>query len=308
MPTAAISAAGIRPTSRWWAMRSSRRRPCWRRCRPARMPTGSFRFDETLGFLVEFDIARDFEPANTPRTVDPRSLGAALEKLLPAQRNLVYDAGNFLGIVPYLSVPGPGHFKLTSDFASIGMGFGTALGVAKARPMRPPCWSSATAASCTTGRARDGGARGPAAGDRADERLRLWRGAAFPQDARPAGGEVGVPRRRLCADRRGLRLPGRRPSARWTTWKKVAPLLAKPEGPVLLDCKLNAAVAAPFMSEFHEFETQEALRPRLGPPAGPLAGGRRAPVHGSRARARRRAEEGDWMPSPSPPATPIAST
>jgi len=41
----------------------------------------------------------------------------------------VIDAGNFLGIVPYLSVPGPGHFKLTSDFASIGLGFGTALGV-----------------------------------------------------------------------------------------------------------------------------------------------------------------------------------
>ena len=38
--------------------------------------------------------------------------------------------------------------------------------------------------------------------------------------------------------------------------KKVAPLLAKPDGPVLLDCKLNAAVAAPFMSEFHEFETR----------------------------------------------------
>ena len=36
--------------------------------------------------------------------------------------------------MPYLSVPGPGHFKLTSDFASIGLGFGTALGVAKARP------------------------------------------------------------------------------------------------------------------------------------------------------------------------------
>ncbi len=36
--------------------------------------------------------------------------------------------------MPYLSVPGPGHFKLTSDFASIGLGFGTALGLAKARP------------------------------------------------------------------------------------------------------------------------------------------------------------------------------
>ena len=103
------------------------------------LPAGSnadrpFRSEETLRFLAEFDIARDFEPANTARTVDPRSLGIALEKLLPARRNLVYDAGNFLGIVPYLSVPGPGHFKLTSDFASIGLGFGTALGVARARP------------------------------------------------------------------------------------------------------------------------------------------------------------------------------
>ena len=33
--------------------------------------------------------------------------------------------------------------------------------------------------------------------------------------------------------------------------------VAKPDGPVFLDCKLNAAVAAPFMSEFHEFETRQ---------------------------------------------------
>ena len=29
----------------------------------------------------------------------------------------------------------------------------------------------------------------------------------------------------------------------------LAPLLANPEGPVFLDCKINADVAAPFMSE-----------------------------------------------------------
>ena len=34
-------------------------------------------------------------------------------------------------------------------------------------------------------------------------------------------------------------------------------MLARPDGPVFLDCKLNAAVAAPFMSEFHEFETRK---------------------------------------------------
>jgi len=38
--------------------------------------------------------------------------------------------------------------------------------------------------------------------------------------------------------------------------EKARPLLEKPDGPVFLDCKLNAAIAAPFMSEVHEFETR----------------------------------------------------
>jgi thiamine pyrophosphate-dependent acetolactate synthase large subunit-like protein len=39
--------------------------------------------------------------------------------------------------------------------------------------------------------------------------------------------------------------------------EKARDMIAKPDGPVFLDCKLNAAVAAPFMSEFHEFETRK---------------------------------------------------
>jgi len=31
--------------------------------------------------------------------------------------------------------------------------------------------------------------------------------------------------------------------------RMLAPLLAEPDGPILLDCKINAAVAAPFMDE-----------------------------------------------------------
>ena len=38
--------------------------------------------------------------------------------------------------------------------------------------------------------------------------------------------------------------------------QKLGPLLARPDGPLFLDCKLNAAIAAPFMSEIHEFETR----------------------------------------------------
>jgi len=32
---------------------------------------------------------------------------------------------------------------------------------------------------------------------------------------------------------------------------------SKPDGPILLDCKVNADIAAPFMGEFAEFETRQ---------------------------------------------------
>jgi acetolactate synthase I/II/III large subunit len=225
------------------------------------LPPGSnadrpFRSDETLRFLADFDIARDFEPANTPRTVDPRSLGAALEKLLPARRNLVYDAGNFLGIVPYLSVPGPGHFKLTSDFASIGLGFGTALGVAKARPDET-----------TVLVVGDGGFLMTMGELETVVREDLPLVIVLMNDC-AYGAELHFLKMRdlpvaksvfpdvdyaPIAEAFGFQAATIRTL---DDLKKVAPLLAKPEGPVLLDCKLNAAVAAPFMSEFHEFETR----------------------------------------------------
>ena len=226
------------------------------------LPPGSnadrpFRSDETLRFLSEFDIARDFEPANTPRTVDPRSLGAALEKLLPARRNLVYDAGNFLGIVPYLSVPGPGHFKLTSDFASIGMGFGTALGVAKARPDETTVLVVGDGGFLMTLGELETAVRedlplvivvmndcayGAELHFLKMRELPVAK-SVFPDvDYAPIAEAFGF----QAATIRTL-----------DDLKKVAPLLAKPEGPLLLDCKLNAAVAAPFMSEFHEFETRK---------------------------------------------------
>src|SRR5207245_2237527 len=97
----------------------------------------SFHTAENLARISGFDIAFDFEAAHTPRTVDPRALGVELDRLLPRERTIVYDAGNFLGILPYITVPTPGHLKMTSEFASIGLGFGTALGVAKGRPHVP---------------------------------------------------------------------------------------------------------------------------------------------------------------------------
>jgi thiamine pyrophosphate-dependent acetolactate synthase large subunit-like protein len=82
--------------------------------------------------LADFDPATDFQAAPTARTMDPRSLMAELDRLLPRERSVVWDSGNFLGTVPFITAASPQRFKMTSDFASVGLGFGTALGFAAA--------------------------------------------------------------------------------------------------------------------------------------------------------------------------------
>lgn len=102
---------------------------------PERDPADKpFRSDAVRQDIAGFDIRRDFEPAHTNRTLDPRALAIRLGEMLPENRNLVYDAGNFMLAACYIPVTGPDRFRFTSDFASMGAGFGTALGVAAARP------------------------------------------------------------------------------------------------------------------------------------------------------------------------------
>ncbi|MEM7250726.1 MAG: thiamine pyrophosphate-binding protein [Pseudomonadota bacterium] len=216
-----------------------------------------FHSEANLRDIADFAIADDFQPANTARTLDPRTLGVELDRLLPKERNLVYDAGNFLGIVPYLSVPGPQHFKFTSDFASIGLGFGTAMGVAKARPDIPTVLVVGDGGFLMTIGELETVIREDAAlvivvmNDCAYGAelhfLRMWQQpverSVFPDiDFAPIaqGFAFESATVRTVEDLRAL-----------------APILQKPEGPILLDCKLNADVAAPFMSEFAAHERGE---------------------------------------------------
>jgi acetolactate synthase-1/2/3 large subunit len=94
--------------------------------------------EETRMSLASFEPTDDFESAATKWAMDPRELVLGLDELLPADRAVVTDNGNFLGFVPsHISVPRPDRFKLSSDFAVIGLGMGTALGAAVARPHVP---------------------------------------------------------------------------------------------------------------------------------------------------------------------------
>ena len=69
--------------------------------------------------------------------IDPRTLTIALDDLLPAERTVVIDSGNFMGYPSmFLSVPDAAGFCFTQAFQSIGLGLASALGAAVARPDR----------------------------------------------------------------------------------------------------------------------------------------------------------------------------
>jgi thiamine pyrophosphate-dependent acetolactate synthase large subunit-like protein len=78
-----------------------------------------------------------FEPAAEPGRIDPRTLTIALDDLLPAERTVAPDSGNFMGYpAMFLAVPDEDGFVFTQAFQSVGLGLGTALGAAVARPDR----------------------------------------------------------------------------------------------------------------------------------------------------------------------------
>jgi thiamine pyrophosphate-dependent acetolactate synthase large subunit-like protein len=71
--------------------------------------------------------------------IDPRTLSIALDDLLPAERVLAIDSGNFMGYPSmFLSVPDDDGFCFTQAFQSIGLGLFTAVGAALAQPQRLP--------------------------------------------------------------------------------------------------------------------------------------------------------------------------
>ena len=80
-----------------------------------------------------------FDDLSTDTEIDPRLLSRELDTLLPAQRIVAVDSGNFMGYPSaYLSVPDEFGFCFTQAFQSIGLGLFTAIGTALARPDRLP--------------------------------------------------------------------------------------------------------------------------------------------------------------------------
>ena len=78
-----------------------------------------------------------FADESDGETIDPRALTIALDDLLPEQRTVAVDSGNFMGYPSmYLSVPDADGFCFTQAYQSVGLGLGSAIGAAIARPDR----------------------------------------------------------------------------------------------------------------------------------------------------------------------------
>src|SRR5690606_22319748 len=77
--------------------------------------------------------------SSTAERIDPRVLTIALDEILPPERIVSIDSGNFMGYpATHLSVPDECGFCFTQAFQSIGLGLHTAIGAAFAQPGRIP--------------------------------------------------------------------------------------------------------------------------------------------------------------------------
>lgn len=76
---------------------------------------------------------------STATSIDPRVLTRELDTLLPAERVVAVDSGNFMGYPSqYLAVPDELGFCFTQAFQAIGLGLYSAIGAALAQPHRLP--------------------------------------------------------------------------------------------------------------------------------------------------------------------------
>ncbi|MGW0178935.1 thiamine pyrophosphate-binding protein [Nocardia sp. NPDC003345] len=104
-------------------------------------PVTGYRTPEVAALLTEAGRWRDVpvEDTSTGERIDPRVLSIALDGLLPAERVVAIDSGNFMGYpATHLEVPDEFGFCFTQAFQSIGLGLHTAIGAAFAQPGRLP--------------------------------------------------------------------------------------------------------------------------------------------------------------------------
>lgn len=104
-------------------------------------PAEKYRTEANALAIKQGSRWRDVSTADvsTATSIDPRVLTRELDTLLPAERIVAVDSGNFMGYPSqYLAVPDELGFCFTQAFQAIGLGLYSAIGAALAQPHRLP--------------------------------------------------------------------------------------------------------------------------------------------------------------------------
>jgi thiamine pyrophosphate-dependent acetolactate synthase large subunit-like protein len=104
-------------------------------------PLTGYRTPEVRAGITRRGRWRDepYEEVGEDGFIDPRTLTIALDDVLPAERVVAVDSGNFMGYPSmFLGVPDEHGFCFTQAFQSVGLGLSSAIGAALARPDRVP--------------------------------------------------------------------------------------------------------------------------------------------------------------------------
>ena len=98
-----------------------------------------FRTPELADQIAANGWANDpYEDLSTGDWIDPRTLSRELERRLPANKLVVTDSGHSLGYpAMFLSVPDARSWVFPNGFQAVGLGLGSAIGAAIARPDVP---------------------------------------------------------------------------------------------------------------------------------------------------------------------------
>ena len=100
-----------------------------------------YRSEDVRARIAEEVRWRDvpFADRSTGDRIDPRTFTIALDDVLPAERVVCVDSGNFMGYPSmFLSVPDELGFCFTQAYQSVGLGLATTIGAALAQPSRLP--------------------------------------------------------------------------------------------------------------------------------------------------------------------------
>lgn len=209
-----------------------------------------YRNDVVAREIREFRWEDEIEDESTEDTLDPQTLVIELNKMLPKERAVATDTGHFVGFpAMHLSVPDPSGFIFAQAFASVGLGMGTGLGAAIARPDRPTVIAIGDGGLLMTL-----GELATAVEYDLPILVLVFNDAAYGSEIHHFG-SLGLPTDLARLDEKDFASIASAMNARGLTVRKLSDLeglrswLDAPEGPMVLDCKINPSVRARWHAE-----------------------------------------------------------